>query len=268
MFWDGMPYAWPVIGWESDLNSITRQQAKDFFQYYAPHNITFILVGDFQHAPTVKMIKKYLGGIPGSDKEIPLVVTKNEVGPFEKRMLVNLDKVSPQLRIRFHTVKSNAADIYPLLVLSEMLDSKVGLMDQKLVNGDDPIALKGGVYAYQWGLKYAGYFEMGATAVANDKLDSLENRMLDLLNDTKNVTDDELLNAKKNVIMKRHMLLDSNEGYLKFLMSSVYAEGWQSINNYSGFINDVSIDDIKRVVDTYLDPKLRSVLVVSKVSSQ
>ena len=48
MFWQSSPYSWPVIGWPSDLEGMTREEAMAFFDiYYAPNNIAAALVGDF-----------------------------------------------------------------------------------------------------------------------------------------------------------------------------------------------------------------------------
>jgi predicted Zn-dependent peptidase len=49
MFWGSVPYHHPGIGWPSDVESITREQAEKFFDsYYAPNNITTALVGDLR----------------------------------------------------------------------------------------------------------------------------------------------------------------------------------------------------------------------------
>jgi predicted Zn-dependent peptidase len=51
MVWQSHPYKWPVIGWPSDLPSITKAQAEAFYAlYYAPQNLALILVGDFKPA--------------------------------------------------------------------------------------------------------------------------------------------------------------------------------------------------------------------------
>ena len=43
------PYSWPVVGWPSDIPAISKAQADEFYAtYYAPQNITLILVGDFK----------------------------------------------------------------------------------------------------------------------------------------------------------------------------------------------------------------------------
>src|SRR6266700_1360902 len=58
------PYRWPVVGWMSDLNRITRQDCERYFRtYYAPNNCTVLLVGDFDPADALKRIDKLYGGI-------------------------------------------------------------------------------------------------------------------------------------------------------------------------------------------------------------
>jgi zinc protease len=48
MFWISSPYSWPVIGWPSDLNSYTREEATRHWDlYYRPNNLVGVIVGDF-----------------------------------------------------------------------------------------------------------------------------------------------------------------------------------------------------------------------------
>ncbi len=65
MFWGSVPYHHPVVGWPSDVESITRAQAEKFFAtYYAPNNITAALVGDFDTEEALGLAEKYFGRIP------------------------------------------------------------------------------------------------------------------------------------------------------------------------------------------------------------
>src|SRR5256886_2585158 len=59
------PYRWPVIGWMTDIEAITRQDCERYFRtYYAPNNCTLVLVGDFDTAAALKQIEKLYGPIP------------------------------------------------------------------------------------------------------------------------------------------------------------------------------------------------------------
>jgi len=62
MFWNSSPYAWPVVGWPSDLEGLTRREALDYFSVnYAPNNISACLVGDFDPARAKELADRYLG---------------------------------------------------------------------------------------------------------------------------------------------------------------------------------------------------------------
>ena len=76
MTWMASPYHWEVIGWPSDISQVTREQANEFFAtYYAPNNITAILVGDFDADAAYALAEKYFGRIPANPKGVPEVIT-------------------------------------------------------------------------------------------------------------------------------------------------------------------------------------------------
>ncbi|MBI1840237.1 MAG: insulinase family protein [Verrucomicrobia bacterium] len=47
LFWESHPYGWPTLGTPSDVSAISKADADAFYGlYYAPQNISLILVGD------------------------------------------------------------------------------------------------------------------------------------------------------------------------------------------------------------------------------
>ena len=76
VFWDAHPYTWPVVGWPSDIPSYTKAQADAYFAtYYAPNNLTGVLVGDFRAADVRPLLGRYFGRIPRGKQPVPEVVT-------------------------------------------------------------------------------------------------------------------------------------------------------------------------------------------------
>ena len=76
MFWQSSPYGWPVVGWPSDLEGITRAEALTFFDtYYAPNNLAAALVGDFDPGEAIQFANA-VGGLSatkiGTAKSMPL----------------------------------------------------------------------------------------------------------------------------------------------------------------------------------------------------
>src|ERR1700693_6071835 len=69
------PYHWPVIGWMSDIEGITRTDCERYFRtYYAPNNCTLVLVGDFEPASALREIERLYGAIPAGET-LPPVAT-------------------------------------------------------------------------------------------------------------------------------------------------------------------------------------------------
>src|SRR5438270_5403855 len=87
MFWQSLPYSWPTVGWPSDIPSITKAQADEFYGiYYSPQNITLILVGDLKPQQTAALAAAYFGRIHRGPKDPPDVVTLEVKQAAEKRM--------------------------------------------------------------------------------------------------------------------------------------------------------------------------------------
>lgn len=59
------PYRNPVIGWMPDLEAMTVEDAKSFYErWYAPNNATLIVVGDVTPGEVVRLAERYFGRIP------------------------------------------------------------------------------------------------------------------------------------------------------------------------------------------------------------
>ena len=97
MFWESLPYTWPTVGWPSDIPAISRAQADDFYStFYAPQNITLILVGDFKPENAEKLARQYFERIPRGAKEAPDVVTLEVKQMAEKRMKAEAEANPPE----------------------------------------------------------------------------------------------------------------------------------------------------------------------------
>ena len=59
------PYRRPVVGWMSDLENMTVEDAKDWYNtWYVPNNATVVVVGDVDHRQVFAWVEKYYGGLP------------------------------------------------------------------------------------------------------------------------------------------------------------------------------------------------------------
>jgi len=78
------PYHHSTIGWRSDIENVPIEKLQEFYKtYYWPDNATASVIGDFEPAKALEMIKKYYGAIPKSPTPIPQVYTvePEQTGP-------------------------------------------------------------------------------------------------------------------------------------------------------------------------------------------
>lgn len=120
------PYHWPIIGWMNDLQNMTVDDARHWYErWYAPNNATLVVVGDVDAKTVRKMAEKHFGRI--KPKKITPVKPQEEPeqrgirrvavsAPAENPMVVLAYKV-PALR----NVEKDQ-DVYALDVLSSILD--------------------------------------------------------------------------------------------------------------------------------------------------
>src|SRR5437868_14727145 len=95
------PYRWPVIGWMSDIEAITRQDCEAYFRtYYAPNNCTLVLVGDFDSAQALALIEKLYSPIP-SGESLPAVATGEPGQKGERRAVIRYPSQAPAVLVGF-----------------------------------------------------------------------------------------------------------------------------------------------------------------------
>jgi zinc protease len=117
------PYHWPIIGWFTDLNAMTREDLKFHYdRYYTPDNATLVIVGDVYADAALPLIKKYFERIPkGSPPAAPAVIEPEQQG--ERRIVVKREAQLPFLYFGYKVPNFKSQDVFPLAVLENILSS-------------------------------------------------------------------------------------------------------------------------------------------------
>lgn len=83
------PYHHNTIGWLSDIENVSIERLKEFYNtFYWPNNATVTVVGDFEEKAVLDLITKYFGKIGASPHEIPEVYTQEPKQDGPKRITV------------------------------------------------------------------------------------------------------------------------------------------------------------------------------------
>ena len=265
MFWMSSPYSWPVIGWTSDLNSYTMEEAMKYWNLnYRPNNLVGIVVGDFDPAAAKATITKYFSRLePGKQPPTPMVTLEQDQ-KAEIRMNAEAD-TQPQVTIRYHTVPFQHTDGYALSVMADVLDGRTGRLYKDMVEG---AKIASGAKASQDSRKYAGYFEFSAETKGDSTPEQLEQAWYKELEKLQKepITVDELQKVKNQAMAESYRRLQNNF----FLMIQLaYAEAlgdWSEINKESAKIQAVTAEDVQRVANRYFAKTNRAVATYTRKS--
>ncbi len=257
------PYGRPVIGSEETVRSLTRQQILDFFKnWYAPNNMTLVIVGDFETAEAREKIAAAFRGFesnPDLSRERPGQAAQNEfrfvheIKPFQQE----------RLAMGFHIPPINDEESWAMDVISDMMSgSSNGLLISELVHR---LRLATSVYTYSWTPVDPGYFVAGATYDPQKRPEVIR-QSLRILFDLANgdVPEDRLEFAKSKVAadfvyqMETAQGMASQLGFFKVIAGDIDFD-----RKYLDYIAGLTPTDIAEVARKYLHPENLTLAVVS-----
>ena len=95
------PYGIPIIGWRHEIETLSRQDALDFYRAnYAPNNATLVVAGDVKPGEVLAMAKAHYGPVPRSDLIRPRVRPTEPPQLAERRLTLADERVAQPYVIR------------------------------------------------------------------------------------------------------------------------------------------------------------------------
>ncbi len=150
------PYRIPTVGWMSDLEKMTVEACREFFDtYYAANNMVVAIAGDFDPDATLALLRRHFGQlrraavIPRNPQEEP-----RQLGP--RHSTIEFDVAAPLLLMGWHAPPTGHDDAEALDALSLLLSKGLGSRLHRRLVYDEEIALS--VSASYWELERAGVF--------------------------------------------------------------------------------------------------------------
>ncbi|MGZ5380997.1 MAG: M16 family metallopeptidase [Thermoanaerobaculia bacterium] len=264
MFWHSHPYTWPVVGYPSDIPAITKAQADEYYAlFYAPNNITAVLVGDFDPKEALAMAERYFGRIPRGKNLPPEMTILPPKWEAEMRFNGEAD-TNPQVYVNWHTVPFQNKDAYPLQVLAQLLNGRTGRLYKAMVVGDGAVATN--VTAGAFPRKYAGEFGIEAEVKDGKAPEDTEKAAYVEIEKIKKdlVPAEELQKVKNNFAAQTFRGLQQNFFILLQLMGNEGRGDWKEFNEGPKKIQAVTAEDVRRVAQTYLTKENRGVATYTR----
>jgi len=259
---NGHPYSTPIIGWKEDIENITADDLKEFYErYYRPDNVTLVVSGDITADELKPLAEKYYGSINNGEKEIiradlekPLNISKHYVSLEDKRVK-NPEWVRYYVAPSASSSKSEHA--LPLVVLAQILG---GGETSRLYNSlvlEKKLALDVSVYYDEMSLGKST-FSFQAVPGKRVRFEQIETSVeQEITNLIKNGINNEELRRAKNLL--RAQAIYARDGFknMAFVYGFALSTGLSMdyVENWPDEINKVTASQIVKAAKYILTEK-------------
>jgi zinc protease len=119
-------YHTPTIGWMADLERMTVEELRAWYQaWYAPNNATLVVVGDVSASEVKVLAERYFGDIP-TRAVPPAKIPRELAAPGERRITLHLKTQLPSLMLGFNVPGLATAEqprqVHALRLIATLLD--------------------------------------------------------------------------------------------------------------------------------------------------
>lgn len=252
------PYRWPVIGYQSDLLAMTRDDLVRYYgTYYPPNNAVLVLVGNIRRDEALRLTEEAFGSISGGG-EIPPVRTQEPPQRGERRVLVRGHGEAARVLMVHHTVSVDHSDYVPLVALQQLLD---GGRSSRLYRALMDTRLAASASAYQGRRRDPYLFALDAMAQPHVTVEAVERAMTEELDRLAKEppSDQEMERVRNQLEADFEFSTESVTGQAFSLGELATIFRWDFLRSYVGAVRALIPEDLQRVAQTYLHGDNRTV---------
>ncbi len=253
------PYQHPVIGWQEDLERITREDVQEYYRnYYIPNNATVVVVGDVNADVVTDRVARHFAHIP-ADSDLPVLQATLQEQQEEQRVTIYQDSHLKRLQIGYCGVTIADEDCYALDLLDQILShGKTSRLYQRLVEKEQVVNF---IDSYNHPRRLPGVFYLFAAlrpGVESEVVEQVIDEELHRLQHEP-ISEQELQKAR-NVISADFMFeKETASGLAHALGEYEVLYRYEYIYDYAERIEEVGAEDVRRVAQEYLKKERRTV---------
>src|SRR5437764_2400945 len=261
------PYRFPVIGEPEIYNQLTQEQVMQYYKTrYVPNNLTFVVVGDVNGEKVRQQLSDLSKSYP--EKSLKPVFIPSEPPQLGRREVHReFSTELTHLAMACHIQEVTSPDVPALDLLSTILGDGRSSRLYRRVREEAGLAF--GISAFSYTPGDPGLFGIDATLDPQTR-DSAEQLTLEIVDEVKQsgVTADELDKAKKITLSQHLGALTTMRGQASDIGSNwLLTRDLNFSRHYLDAVQQVTLDDVKRVAKTYLTENNLTVVSLNPRSS-
>ena len=255
------PYGRPVIGWMSDIQTITRDELiAHNKRFYAPNNAFAMLVGDVDPDVVRKMAEEYFGDIPAQEPP-DRIETQEPEQKGERRVVVEFP-ANPEVMIGYHVPTEPHPDSYALDVLASILGQGRTSRFYKLIYEEMQLTAQAPAVSFEPGERLDNLLVIRAVPRHPHTTEEVEAAIYAEIEAISNEPpgEKELQRIKNMLDANLVRMLGSNLGIAFNLgMNEVFRGDWRAFLEDVEKVKQVTAEDVSRVAAEYLISRNRTV---------
>ncbi len=257
------PYGKPVIGYEENIKTVSKNQILKYFQSrYVPENMTLLVVGDFEFNEMKTQVETYFNSF--KKFKLKKIVRKKEPAQTKPRVVAKQAAFAETLMyLSWNTPPASHKDIAALDVLALILgqgDSSRLNFRLRLKNH-----LVNGVGASNFSPINSGFFGI-STSLHHDKLSEVLSATTEVLTEflSEGPSAEEMTKALINFNSDEYYSVETVDGMArKFGSFEHLFKDYRRHKTFLKQINSLKAADILRVAKKYLNLKSLNVCILS-----
>ncbi|HYA26860.1 MAG TPA: pitrilysin family protein [Thermodesulfovibrionales bacterium] len=254
------PYRRPVIGWMSDIASLSRDDLYQHYKkYYAPDNAFIVIVGDVNPTETMKKIEAAFGSIKRGNPE-KAHVTQEPEQQGEKRIVLRKEAELPYVLVGYHVPSFPHEDSFSLEVLSTILSGGKSSRIYRSLVYEKKIALNAGADNSEMSEDPFLFFIWG-TPVPGKDASELENALYAEVDAIKDAPPSQMEIQKAKNQIEASFIFSQDSLYMQAMKIGMFEllGSWKFMDGYLEGIRKVTAQDVQRVAKKYLTVENRTV---------
>lgn len=273
----GNPYQNPGIGWPSDLDNMTADDLRQWYEtWYAPNNASIVIVGDVDPEEVFKLVKKYFD--PLKPSPLPSKKPFASLTPVgERNITVERPAKLPYLVMGYNipTIPSMAKspdtswEPYALDIIEGLLDGGESARFAKNLIREQQVVAQADAAANIYD-RLPSLFVITATPAPNHTIEQVKNALLQELNKLKStaISPQELQRVKTQIIAEKTYQRDSlTEQAANITYFENVGLSWREYDNYIQQIKAITPKQIQQAAKKYFVPERQTVAILQPQST-
>ena len=247
------PYHHSTIGWRSDIEKVPIEKLRAFYDtFYWPDNATVSVIGDFEPAAAMGLVKKYYGGYPRAPHPIPQVYTEEPEQSGPRRVTVQRAGELGVVGISYKSPAATHPDTAALNVLGNILASgKTSRFYRALTDKNLTTSVDASPGYYHDPSLFQIYANL-APGATHDQVEKIIVAEVDRLKQD-GVTAAEVQTAVGKLAAANAYKRDGTFAVAGSLNEDIAAGDWTLYYTLDDAVKKVTAADVQRVANRYLD---------------